>query len=93
MAVDAILTLLFIFFLFLLARVVMSWIMSFSPGWRPTGAVLLIVEAVYTITDPPVRAVRHVVPPIDVGGVRIDLAVIILFVLTSILTRIVSAMR
>jgi YggT family protein len=93
MVVDAALTLLFLFFLLLLARVVLSWVMAFSRGWTPKGAALVLAEGVYTITDPPVKAVRHVVPPIDIGGVRVDLAVIILFLLTSILTRVLTAMR
>jgi YggT family protein len=27
---------------------------------------------VYTITDPPIRAVRRVIPPIRIGGARLE---------------------
>ena len=52
---------------------------------RPRGIVLVLAEAVYSVTDPPLRAVRRVVPALTLGNVRIDLAFIILFLLTSTL--------
>jgi YggT family protein len=44
----------------------------FSRGWRPRGPLLVIAEVVFTITDPPVKAVRKLVPPLRTSGTVID---------------------
>jgi YggT family protein len=58
--------------------------------WRPKGAVLVLSEVVYMVTDPPIRLVRRLVPPVRAGGMALDfawsivmLAVIILIILTG----------
>ncbi len=78
-------TLLYVFFVFLIGRLVMDWVRVLARSWRPRGIVLVVAEAVYSVTDPPLRAVRRVVPALTLGNVRIDLAFIILFLLTSTL--------
>ena len=78
-------TLLFLFFILLIGRLVLDWVRVLARTWRPRGIVLLLAEAVYTVTDPPLRAVRKVVPSLTLGTIRIDLAFIILFLLTSTL--------
>ena len=78
-------TLLFLFFILLIGRLVLDWVRVLARSWRPRGIVLLLAEAVYTVTDPPLRAVRKVVPSLTLGTIRIDLAFIILFLLTSTL--------
>ena len=77
--------LLFLFFLLLIGRLVLEWIQMFARDWHPKGPVLVIAEGVYTVTDPPVRAVRRVVPPLRLGGVQLDLSLLILLILVSIL--------
>ena len=66
-----------VFFVVLLARLVFDWIQVFARQWTPRGVVLVVAEAVYTVTDPPIKAVRRVVPPLRLGGVGIDLAFLI----------------
>ena len=78
-------TFLFLFFILLIGRLVLDWVRVLARSWRPRGIVLLLAEAVYTVTDPPLRAVRKVVPSLTLGTIRIDLAFIILFLLTSTL--------
>ena len=39
----------------------------FARDWRPRGVVLVIAEAVYTVTDPPLQALRKVIPPLTLG--------------------------
>lgn len=65
----------------LLVRLVFDWIQVLARDWRPRGVVLVIAEVVYTITDPPLRALRRVIPPLTIGSVRLDLAFIALFML------------
>ena len=67
-----------IFLLLLLARMVLDWIQVFARDWRPRGVVLVVAEAVYTVTDPPLKALRRVVPPLPLGPVRLDMAFLVL---------------
>ena len=74
---TALATVLDVFFVLLIARLVFDWIQVFARQWTPRGVVLVVAEAVYTVTDPPIKAVRRVVPPLRLGGVDIDLAFLI----------------
>jgi YggT family protein len=76
--------LLLAFFLVLVARFVLSLIVMFAPQWHPKGPLLLLFEAVYSITDPFLRPLRRILPPIGAGGIRIDLSMLMLFVLVSL---------
>lgn len=71
-------TLLDLYFVVLIARLVFDWIQLFAREWRPKGPVLVVAEFVYTLTDPPLKAIRKVVPPLRLGGIALDLAFIIL---------------
>lgn len=67
-----------VFFLLLLVRLVLDWVQVFAREWRPTGFVLVVAEVAYSVTDPPLRALRRVLPPIGIGSVRLDLAFLVL---------------
>ena len=75
----------FIFMLLLLARVVLSLVIAVSRDWRPKGAGLVATEGVFTVTDPPLKLLRRLIPPITIGQIRLDLAFIILFFAVSFL--------
>jgi YggT family protein len=77
--------LLFLFFLMLIGRLIIDWVRVLARDWRPRGAVLVLAEVVYTTTDPPLKVLRRVIPTITLGGIRIDLAFLVLFLLTSTL--------
>ncbi|WBQ02581.1 YggT family protein [Kribbella sp. CA-293567] len=72
------------FFLMLVARFVLSLIVMFAPQWHPKGPLLLLFEVVYSVTDPFLRPLRRILPPIGAGGIRIDLSMLMLFVLVSL---------
>jgi len=63
-----------IFFVVMWARFILDLARTFARQWRPTGFGLVLAEAVYAITDPPIKAVRRVVPPVRVGGAALDFA-------------------
>ena len=69
----------------LLARVILSWVPMFAPSWTPKGPILVIVEFVYSLTDPPVKALRRVIKPVRMGNAQLDLSVLVLFVLLQVL--------
>jgi len=81
--------LLSIYLFILIGRLIFEWIQVFARDWRPTGVILVVAEAIYTLTDPPLRAIRKVLPPLRIGGVAIDLAFLVLIIAVSILRGIV----
>lgn len=76
--------LLLIFTLAMIVRLVFDWIQVFARDWQPRGVVLILAEAVYTVTDPPLRWLRRRVKPLRLGGVALDLAFLIIMVACSI---------
>lgn len=82
--------LLFFFWLLLTARVVVELVRSFARSWQPVGGVAIALESVYTMTDPPVRALRRVIKPVRIGGVWLDLSIIVLFIVVLILMWLVD---
>ena len=61
----------FLFLLTLIGRMVLDWIQVFARDWRPAGPVLVVAEGVYTATDPPLKALRRVIPPLRLGSLQI----------------------
>lgn len=78
----------FLFFVALVIRLVLDWIQVFSRDWRPTGPVLVVAEAVYSVTDPPLRLARRVIPPLRLGAVQLDLAFTAVFLIVILLLSI-----
>ena len=77
-----------LYVLVLIARLVLEYIPMFNRSWRPRGAGLVAAEIVYTITDPPIRFFRRLVPPLRVGSISLDfgfmLTMLSVFILMSI---------
>jgi len=70
----------------LIGRLIFEYIRMFARNWRPTGLVLLIAEAIYTVTDPPLSALRRIIPPIRLGTVSLDLSFLVLILGLQILS-------
>lgn len=83
-------TVLWLYLLVLLARFVFDLIQTFSREWTPKGPVLVIAEGVYTLTDPPLKALRRVIPPLRLGGIALDLSFLVLLILLQIAIALVS---
>ncbi len=73
------------FIALLFVRFIVDWIQVFARSWTPRGPVLVILEVVYTITDPPIKALRRVLPPIRLGGMALDLSFIAVLLICYIL--------
>jgi YggT family protein len=71
----------------LLARFVMSWILALTQ-FRPSGAVAVLFELVYTVTDPPLKLLRRWIPPLNMGRVSLDVSFIVLALGISIVARV-----
>ena len=79
-----------LFVLVLIARIVMEMIQSFGRRPRPGRVYSIAGEFVFRVTDPPVRALRKLIPPLQLGGVALDLSVIVLFLALSVLQFVVG---
>ena len=78
-------TVLLLFWIVLIGRLIFDLVQIFARSWRPTGIVLVIAEAIFSITDPPLNALRRVIPPLRIGGVQFDLAFLILIIAVQLL--------
>ena len=85
-------SLLYLYLLILLVRIVIDWVQMLARGWRPTGALLVLANLVYGLTDPPLRWLRRVVPALRLGGVGIDLSFLVLVIGISIVQRLLAAL-
>ena len=75
---------LFLFWLLLIARIVVEFIRSFSRDWHPRGVTVVILETIMTLTDPPVKLLRRMIPQLTIGAVRLDFSIMVLLLLAFI---------
>lgn len=73
----------------LIIRFVIDWVQVLARSWRPRGLVAAFCEAIYTVTDPPLRAIRAVIPPIRMGGAMLDLSPMVLLIALYILQKVI----
>ena len=81
---------LFFFWLLLTARIVIELVRVFARDWRPGGGVAIALESIYTVTDPPIRLLRRVIPTVRIGGVGLDLSIMVLLLVVFILMQLVQ---
>ena len=79
-----------IYLVVLIARIVVDYVFMFARDWRPSGIVLVIVETIYTLTDPPIKLLSRIVPSIRVG--QFDFQITVVFLLLFILIRILISL-
>ncbi len=77
---------LYLFLILLIGRLVLDYVQMFARQWRPSGFMLVVAEVVYSATDPPLRALRRVIPPLRIGNFSLDLAWLILIILVQVLS-------
>ncbi|NMR20601.1 YggT family protein [Cellulomonas fimi] len=80
-----------VFFLILLVRLILEWVQYFARDWRPRGIAVVVAEIVYTVTDPPLRALRRVIPPLNILGARVDLAFMVLTLISWLLLGLLAS--
>lgn len=76
---------LYLYLILLLARLVVDWLQYFARDWVPRGLVLIALEGVFTATDPPIRLVRRLLPPIRFGPVMLDVGFLVVLFAVFIL--------
>lgn len=77
------------FFLLLLARLVLEYVLMFARRWHPGRGAAAGMEVVWSVTDPPLKALRRVIPPLRIGTVSLDLAFMALLFIVYVLLYVV----
>lgn len=72
----------------LIGRVIVSFIPLISPSWTPPSFLAPVIEVIYGLTEPPLQLLRRLIP--QPMGFPLDLSFIVLFLIVSLLRRIVS---
>ena len=80
--------LLYAFIVLLWVRFIVDWIQVFARSWEPRGVLLVVLEIVYSVTDPPIKALRRVIPPLRLGNFALDLSFLIVLVAAYVLLRV-----
>ena len=76
---------LWLFLALMFVRFIVDWVQVFARSWTPKGPVLVVLETVYTITDPPIMFFRKFIPPLRLGSVALDLSFMIVLVICYLL--------
>jgi YggT family protein len=77
-----------IYLVILIGRMIFGWVQVFARDWRPTGILLVVAEAIFTVTDPPLKFLRRFIPPLRLGMVAMDLSFMVLFIVVLILLEV-----
>ena len=73
------------FIALLWVRFVVDWVQVFARSWSPRGFMLVALEVVYSATDPPIKALRKVIPPLKIGNFALDLSFLLVMVIAYVL--------
>ena len=76
---------LWLFLALLFVRFIVDWVQVFARSWTPKGPVLVLLEGVYSVTDPPIMFFRRFIPPLRLGNVALDLSFMIVIIICYIL--------
>ena len=79
--------LLWFFLVLLWVRFVVDWVQVFARSWSPSGPLLVVLEVVYSVTDPPIKALRRIIPPLRLGAVALDISFLLVMILTYVLLQ------
>ena len=74
------------------ARIVFDLLQMFARSWRPRGPILIVAEVIYSLTDPPLRVLRKVIPQVRLGGVALDFSFLILLIVLQMLIGILGSL-
>jgi YggT family protein len=72
----------------LLIRLVMTLVLQFGRRWRPSRGAAATLEVVWSVTDPPLHALRRMIPPLRVGTVSVDIAFTLLLLILFLLMEV-----
>jgi len=78
------------FIALLFVRFIVDWVMVFARNWRPSGPAAAVLEVAYSATDPPLRLLRRLIPPLRLGSFALDIAFMLLIIVCYVLIAVIS---
>lgn len=81
-----------LYLLVMIGRLVFDYVQMFARSWRPSGFLLVLVETIYSLTDPPLNFFRRFIPPLRIGSVSLDLSFLVVIILIQIAMGIFSSL-
>lgn len=81
---------LWLFLILLIFRLIMDYVFMFARDYHPKGLMVVLLEITYSITDPPLKLLRRFIPPLRLGGISLDLAFLVLFIIVNILISVAA---
>ena len=81
-----------LYLLVMIGRLVFDYVQMFARSWRPTGFLLVLVETIYYLTDPPLNFFRRFIPPVRIGSVSLDLSFLVVIILIQVAMGIFSSL-
>ncbi|GGO81766.1 YggT family protein [Wenjunlia tyrosinilytica] len=91
-AMEVLYIVLMCFLVVLIFRLVMDYVFMFARSWQPAKPMVVVLEATYTVTDPPLKLLRRFIPPLRLGGVALDLSFFVLMIIVYILISVVGSL-
>jgi YggT family protein len=82
--------LLTLYWLILLARIILDFVIGVTGG-RGLSGMAIVYGIIYDLTEPVLRPIRRLIPPLRVGAVALDLSPILVFLMIAVLQRVVSS--
>ncbi len=84
-ALDILCTVITVYTIVLFVRVLVSWAYLF--GFRPplSGPVRKILDLLEDVTEPVLKPLRALIPPVRAGGMGLDLSILVAFVILAVL--------
>ncbi len=79
---------LWVFIALLWVRFIVDWVQVFARSWHPRGVVLVVLEGTYSTTDPPIKAIRRIIPPLRLGNFALDLGFLIVMITAYLLLQV-----
>ena len=81
-----------LYLLIMIGRLVFDYVQMFARSWTPSGFLLLLVETIYSLTDPPLNFFRRFIPPLRIGSISLDMSFIVVIILIQIAIGIFSSL-
>lgn len=69
----------------LFVRMILDWVLMLSPYTRFSEPWSTIVNAIYALTEPPLRWLRRYIKPLPLGAIYLDISFIVLYVILLVL--------
>nr|WP_302471036.1 YggT family protein [Corynebacterium faecium] len=79
--------------LLVIVRIIIEMVQAFSKQFDPPHWFIMVAEPIFRMNDPPVNALRKLIPPLRLGGsgVGLDVSVIVLFFILMLIQMLIGA--